>query len=313
MLKAIIASIIAILIASTVYWKIIDPFLKSKEPDERIIKKKEDIKEKQAKEDRKAPPISDRMKLVLVCRMYEKHMAIVERKGPDGKEVPGLLGGEYAEWLSKLDFSRFEAQQRQDLESWRNALQELDKFTGSEYSRGEKSFAAMKNAMAVLADFEINDQVAITTGFSNVAVSIDNLLTIANGIVLTQAEQDANSLKKVRVPVKFFVEYFYIFNILAGARQRNPIVQAALLSMHPNQVEVSTDRQQLLQLHEAILALSRAHPIKDDLEKNTVGAIYAMCTAMNNLKITDAELALAGGDKLVKRMSSLRKWSKQLK
>lgn len=260
-----------------------------------------------------APSISDGRKLV--CRIYEKHMAIVERKGPDGREATGLLGGEYAEWLSRLDFSRFEAQQRQDLESWRSALQVLDRFTGSEFSRGMKSFDASKNAMAVLADFEINDHVAITTGFSNVAGSIDNLLTMAKGIVLAQAEQDAGSLNNVRAPVKFLVEYFYIFNILAGARGRNPIVQAALLSMHPNQVEVSTERQQLLQLHEAILALSRAHPIKGDALKDNrlLEALYAMSTAMNRLNITDAELAQAGGDKLVKRMSSFREWREQFK
>lgn len=311
MLKTIITCFLASVLALSFYWIVIDPIVKSEKPEKQIIKKIEENKENQAMS--VAPSISDGRKLV--CRIYEKHMAIVERKGPDGKESPGLLGGEQAEWLSKLDFSRFRAQQRQDLESWRNALQVLDKFTGSEFSRGMKSFDASKNAMAVLADFEVNDQVAITTGFSNVAGSIDNLLTMAKGIVLVKEEQDAGSLKRVRAPVKFFVEYFYIFNILAGARERNPIVQAALLSMHPNQVQVSTERQQLLQLHEAILAFSRAHPIKGDALKDNrlLEAIYAMLTAMNNLNITDGELAQAGGDKLVQRMTSFRKWRKQLK
>lgn len=245
----------------------------------------------------------------LVCEMFGKHLAILDQRGQDGKAGPGAPGSEPVAWLAKQDFSGFGARQRQDLESWRNALREFAAAPGSGFARGEKSWQPMKLAMAALASFEVDGGTARANGFPGVAADIDRLLALAKQLVLAMAGQDLKQLEGVRLPVRMFVEYFYIFNILAGAEKRNPIVQAALLSMRPEKVVNPKEREELAQLHEAMLDLCRAHPTDGDImDMNTLLAIQAMLDAMNNLKITDADLAQVGGEKLLTRMSSIRKW-----
>ena len=143
-----------------------------------------------------------------------------------------------------------------------------------------------------------------TGGYPQIAASIDEVLGIAKVVVLAQAEQDPDSLEKAREPTRFFVQYFYVFNVLAGAGARNPIAQAALLALHPQEISSSSHRGAFLALHDSIARISRTHPkpSAEDID----GGVIQLVLVLRTCKITDNEIREAGGDRLFRMTTALR-------
>jgi len=260
-------------------------------------------------------PDRDASVVRVVCQMYEKQLLILEER----KKLPRYLGdptkqtkSEARSWLAKLDFCQIGSPARQDIEAYRNELVAyITKPHNGSMAAGERWYKVNKKLMAVLADYEINSSIARKHGYGQLSKSIDDVCKIGLMILLVKEDIPTKKSGSLRSVVVDYAQYFSIFNILAGCgvKSRNAIVQAALLSKHPETIANPTEREEFRRLHGYLLTLSRATIYKNEMEvlEAEIDSIMALCNVVDKFRITDAELRKAGGEKLVKQTRGMEK------